>query len=88
VNNYWKNGLSVNETRFSILGFLLIVGFIYTLIAYHINHEITSNLLDLVKTILFAFVGVNAIDRVSQAYENRNQGGTEYELQDEVSDKD
>lgn len=77
--SFWKDGLSVKESKFSIIGVLLITGILYALFSHHSDGDITANLLDLVKALLMAFVGMNGVDRVSSVfdkkYESNEQNG-------------
>jgi hypothetical protein len=77
-NSFWKDGLSIKETRFSIVGLLLVISCVYSLVYVALNKRLPAELLDLVKSLLLAFVGVNTVDRVSSAYESHNQSETDY----------
>jgi len=67
--NFWKDGLSVDETRFSVLLCLLIIGFGYALYAYHTHGDFSNNLLELLKFLIFAVAGINAVNSVSKVFE-------------------
>lgn len=69
---FWTDGLSVDETRFSTLAFLTIVGFAYALIADY-RGDLGDNLLSLVQAALMAFVGVNVADKVGNVMASKKR---------------
>ena len=69
--NFWANGFSIDETRFSMLALLSVVGFFYALVS-DFRGGIDDNLLSLVDSVLLAFVGVNAVSGVSTVLSSRN----------------
>lgn len=80
---FWVDGLSIKESKFSILGAMLIVVFIYSLIYHSITSDLTSELVDIFNSLLLAFVGVNAVDRVSTAMEQEEVINQEEERKNE-----
>lgn len=77
--SFWKDGLTVSETKFSLLALLLVIGFVYGIVDHFINGDIAINLLDLINGLLLAFVGVNAVDRVSSAFEKHTPSNKHHE---------
>lgn len=70
-DNYWSNGFSIDETRFSMLALLSIIGFVYALVSDY-REGIDDNLLSLIDSVLLAFVGVNAVSGVSNVLSSMN----------------
>lgn len=77
--SFWKDGLSINETRFSILSTLLVVCVIYALVENTVRGEISRTVLDFLQVLLLSFVGTNAVDRMSTAYETKKVANDEYD---------
>ena len=63
--NFLKEGLSMDETRVSTLVFALIVGFIFSLYQAYTAGDISSNLCDLIKTLILVVGGVNGLSSVA-----------------------
>lgn len=81
--NFWADGFSIDETRFSMLAVLSVIGFIYAL--YADAHEgIGDNLLSLINSVLLSFVGVNVAESVSRAYTTKKRET----VQDETYNED
>lgn len=62
---FLRDGLSLDETRVSILIMIFIVSSIFGLIMYYINGDITNNLLQIILTLIYAIAGVNLSNTVS-----------------------
>lgn len=61
--SFWKNGFTIDETKFSTLMFLLIIAFTYLLVANVLNeYQYTDKIFDVVKWLIGGIVGVNGID--------------------------
>lgn len=73
LKNFWKDGLSIDETRFSILGLLTVIVFIYILLGSFLNGKIDDSLVVIFRDLLVAFVGVNAINAFSPS--KNDEGG-------------
>ncbi|MCZ4246928.1 hypothetical protein BXO87_02150 [Bacillus sp. GZB] len=71
--SYWKDGLSVNETRFSVLVVMALAGFGYALYSHFDTGDITANLLDLVKVLIFSIVGMNVADFVTEPFRSKRE---------------
>ena len=69
--SYWKDGLSIKESKVSVLIVAFIIGFIFTLAMYYKNGEITNNLKHLIETLIISIAGVNIADHVSQFFNKR-----------------
>ena len=59
IKHFWSNGLSVDETKFSVFIILLIIGFGYGLYDHYTNGDIALNLLELIKILIFSIAGLN-----------------------------
>lgn len=87
-NSFWKDGMSVKETKFSVVGLLTVIAFLFTLVYLCIYHTIAPELVNILDSLLLAFVGMNVVDTVSDAFgnptttveENEQQGGNENEF--------
>lgn len=64
--NFWKDGLSIEESKFSILVCLLIVGFFFALYIYLTTGDFSDNLLELLKIIIIAITGINIANGFTQ----------------------
>lgn len=73
--SYWKDGLSVDETRFSVLVVMALAGFGYALYSHSNNGDITANLLDLVKVLIFSIVGMNVANFVAEPFRSKREEG-------------
>lgn len=64
--NFLKDGLSLNEFKFSslVIAFICIVG--VAIFGYITGGDITNNWLDLAKTLIYVIGGVNAVKGVSE----------------------
>ncbi len=59
--NFWKNGLSVDESRVSILMIFLIL-FLSTILYSYVDKGVVNNeLLEVAKTLIYAVAGINGI---------------------------
>lgn len=72
--NFWKDGFSIQETKFSLLMVAFAIGFIFALIMYFLHGDISHNLLNLLTTLIFAIAGVNVADKLSQFFNGKNGG--------------
>jgi hypothetical protein len=63
--SYWSDGLSIDETRFSVIVVLTVIGFIYTLYAHYKTGDITMNLLTLIQTLIYGIIGINGMKFIS-----------------------
>ncbi|MEC0276872.1 hypothetical protein [Peribacillus frigoritolerans] len=72
--SFWKDGLSIKETKFSIIGFMLILVFIFALVYLAIHRQLDDELIEMFNSLLLAFVGINAVDRVSTALQQEGGG--------------
>jgi hypothetical protein len=72
ARNFWQDGLSINETRISTLIISFIVTLIFSLYMYIAKGDISTNLMTLLTTLIWAIASVNIADRISGIF----NGGT------------
>jgi len=72
--NFWTDGLSMDETKFSTIVVMAAIGFGYSLIAHYLHGEISDNLLTLVSTLIYSILGMNGAKIVADAVV-RTKGG-------------
>lgn len=70
--SFWKDGLSIDEGRISTLIILCFVAAIFGLVMYKINGDISNNLLEMIKTLIYIIGGVNITDKITSAM-NKNK---------------
>ena len=71
--NFWKDGLSINESKVSILMISLII-FLRIILYVRIEEgKIDYELLEITKTLIYVVAGVNAVNvfNNSNSYDNR-----------------
>jgi len=75
MNNFWTNGFSIEETKFSALVFVLLMAFIYVIYADIANGYIyTDKIFDVIKWLIAGIAGVNglsALGRLNSNVDNR-----------------
>ncbi|MGG3801258.1 hypothetical protein [Metabacillus fastidiosus] len=89
-NSFWSDGLSIDETRFSALVLMGVISLGYTLYAHYKTGDITHNLLDLVKVLIFSIVGINVANYITDTIHSRrgNKQSTDYNEVEENVYKD
>lgn len=90
--SFWRDGLTIDETRFSVFIILLVVGFAYSLYDHYLNGDIAFNLLELVKILIYAVAGINIAAKVSESLSKQRQESREYreykrEYEDEIREE-
>lgn len=63
----------MDETRVSAIIIMAFIGFGYSLFSHYNTGDITGNLLDLVKVLVYGIVGVNGVKYVSDAFQGRRE---------------
>ncbi len=64
--HFWKDGLSVSESKVSIIILILIVGFAYILYKDFTNQIFSPLIADLLKGCLYSIAGINVAGSVTQ----------------------
>ena len=80
--NFWSDGLSINETRFSVLVVMTLSGFGYALFSHYSKGDITENLLELVRVLILSIVGVNVANSVSDSFRTKRDDNTQHTYND------
>lgn len=86
--SFWADGLSINETRFSVLVLMAVVGFGYALYAHYDTGDITANLLDLVQVLIYSIVGVNVANAVTNAFRSKREVSNDSTYNEDVNQYD
>lgn len=73
IKSWWQNGISIDETKSSILILVFLLASIGSMIAYGFNGDITDNCLDFLKIMVFSIAGVNGITTISNAVKGFNE---------------
>jgi multiple sugar transport system permease protein len=60
--SFWKDGLSIDESKVSILIICLLLSLIFTVVMYIKTGEINGNWTAIVTAIIYAVAGVNAFN--------------------------
>lgn len=68
---FWKDGLSIDETKTSVLVLLTVITTIFILVMYVLNGDITDNLVDFGKLLVLSIAGVNVADKLSGMFINK-----------------
>lgn len=64
MNCFWKDGLSVDESKISILIISFIITLVCALISYFMSGAIGDNLTKIVTVLIYAVAGVNVADKI------------------------
>lgn len=60
--DFWKDGLSVDEAKVSLIGICFLVGFLFSLVMYYFDRNITDNLLTLDLFLAGGILGINGLN--------------------------
>lgn len=63
--NFWKDGLSLDETKVSALVVSLIFCLIFAFGIYLYKGDISTNLVSVINTLIYSIAGVNSVNAVS-----------------------
>lgn len=66
-----KDGLSIDEAKVSVLIILCILTFLFALIMYVIDGDISNNLTDLLEILVFVIGGVNISNSIMTVFSKR-----------------
>ncbi|MCF8012229.1 MAG: hypothetical protein K9L56_13215 [Clostridiales bacterium] len=67
MKSYWKDGMSIDETKTSILILWLSIFLTATLISLFKNGEIPFELIEISKTLIYSIAGVNVANKISSS---------------------
>ena len=60
-----KDGLSIDEAKVSVLILCTLICFIFVLVKYHIDGDVSDNIVLVFQTLVAAVVGVNIDNKVT-----------------------
>lgn len=60
-----KDGLSIDEAKVSVLILCTLICFIFVLVKYHIDGDVSDNIVLVFQTLVAAVVGVNIANKVT-----------------------
>ena len=63
--SFWKNGISIDESRVSVLMVLLIIFSVSTLYMYFSGQEVNFQIVEITKVLIVSVAGVNAVNLIS-----------------------
>lgn len=69
----WKQLFSLEERRVSSLIIAMIVTLLYCLVIYWIKNDISSNLVDILESLIFGVVGVSATSTIQNFIEYKDK---------------
>lgn len=81
-HSFWSDGLSIDETRFSVIVVMALVGFGYALFSHYRTGDITDNLLDLVKLLVLSIAGINVAGYVADTFRNKRESRNHLDYND------
>lgn len=64
--NFWKDGLSIDETKTSTLIILLIICILFALTFYVIVGDVTPNLVNIITALIYSVAGVNVAQSLAK----------------------
>lgn len=74
-DSFWSDGLSINETKFSVIVVMALVGFGYALYSHYRTGVIENSLLTLVLTLIYGIIGMNGVKFISDSLQRRRENG-------------
>lgn len=76
--HFWQEGLSIKESKFSVLVLLLIFCVGIALRSYVFIGEIGHNLVEIIRVLVYAVAGVNVAESFGRAFrkDKKEEGGT------------
>ena len=83
-NNFWRNGLSVSESKFSVLALAFLVLIAISVYMFITKGDISANQLDLIRTIIYAIAGIN----IAQGIRRVASVESEYDELDQKSERE
>ena len=66
MKTFLRNGLSIDETKISVLIIAFFICFIFSLIMYFYRGDINNNLLELCQWLIASVAGVNVVDKFNK----------------------
>ena len=66
MKTFLRNGLSIDETKISVLIIAFSICFVFSLIMYFFRGDINNNLLELCQWLIAGVAGVNVVDKFNK----------------------
>ena len=71
--SFWKNGISIDESRVSVLMVLLIIFSVSTLYMCFSGKEVNLYIVEITKVLIVSVAGVNAVNLISNNGDDYNE---------------
>lgn len=71
--NFWENGLTVDESKVSVLVVSLLICVAFAGYSYVKNGDITENFTTIITTLIWGIAGVNVADRINSVFNSNNK---------------
>lgn len=68
-----KDGLSIDEAKVSALILCLVISFIFVLVKYQLDGDISDNIVLVFQTLVAAVAGVNIANKVTTVFKGSNK---------------
>lgn len=75
---FWKDGLSIDETKMSTLIICLLVCMAFAGINYIANGDITNNLTAIIQALIYAIAGVNISNNLNGIFNKPSTNSSNY----------
>lgn len=67
-----KDGLSIDEAKVSVLILCTLICFVFVLVKYHIDGDVSDNIVLVFQTLVAAVAGVNIANKVTTVFKGSN----------------
>ena len=68
-----KDGLSIDEAKVSVLILCTLICFVFVLVKYHIDGDVSDNIVLVFQTLVAAVAGVNIANKVTTVFKGSNK---------------
>lgn len=69
---FWKDGLSIDESKASMLMVGFLITLVFSLVMYYLRGDITNNLQTIIITLASLIGGYNIIHDISEYWKNKS----------------
>ena len=73
IKSFWKNGISIDESRVSVLMVLLIIFSVSTLYMYFSGQEVNMQIVEITKVLIISVAGVNVVNLINNTGDDYNE---------------
>jgi hypothetical protein len=84
--NFFKDGLSIDETKFSVLVFLLVLCTGYALFSDGVNERVSVEIIELIKIFIYSVAGINITEKITDTIKSKKSVEIVEELPNQNSD--